>query len=120
MSDKRGVAGKVLAPLLAAAASVAASYAVRKGPQFVEETLIPWLREAAEGAGGAAEKLPEKARSAVSSSEDLAERLTDRARGVTGGQRGGGDGSLSRDEVSRRGEERAKRREQRRKATRRK
>jgi hypothetical protein len=127
MSTKRNVAGKVLAPLLAAGTSVAASYLVKKGPEFVENTMLPWLRETAQGVGGAAERLPDKARSAVSSGGDLAEQLTDQARDVTG--LGGGASSaagpssrssLSQDELSRRSDDRAKRRAQRRKATKRK
>ncbi len=127
MSRKRNVAEKLSAPLIAAGASLAARYAVKRGPEFAEGTLLPWLREVAQTAGDAAEKLPDKARSAAGSSGDLAEQLTDRARDMTGlGESGGGDGggraggSLSQDELSRRSDERAKRRAQRRKATKRK
>jgi hypothetical protein len=116
---------KLLTPVIAAGASFAARYAVEKGPEFVEGTLVPWLREATESAGGATEKLPDLARSAVSSGGDLAERLTDRARDVTGGgsSSSGGDGSngrLSQEQLSERSEDRAKRRAERRKATNRK
>jgi hypothetical protein len=121
MSTKRSLAGKVLAPLLAAGTSVAASYLVKKGPEFVENTLLPWLHDAAQGAGSAAEKLPDKARAAAGSGGELAEQLTDRARDVTGLRGGassaGGRSGLSQDELSRRSDDRAKRRAQRRKAT---
>ena len=124
MSAKRGVTEKLLAPVIAVGASLAARYAVKKGPEFVEDTLLPWLRETAQEAGGVAEKLPDKARSAVSSGGDLAEQLTGRARDVTdigdGSAGNGGGQGLSRDELSERSEERAKHRAQRRKATKKK
>ena len=124
MSGKGRIAEKLMVPVIAAGASLGARYVAKKGPQFVEGTFLPWLRETAEGAGGVAEKLPDKARSAVSTGGDLAEQLTDQARGVTGiggGSAGNGGGGESRrfshDELSERSEERAKRRAQRRKAT---
>jgi len=129
VSAKKRIAEKLLAPVVAAGASVAARYAVKKAPDiakktpdFLEKTLLPWLRQAAEGAGGAAEKLPEAARSAVSSGGDLAEKLTDRARDVTGGGGngsggGGGNGRLSVEQLTARSEDRAKGRAERRKAT---
>jgi hypothetical protein len=126
VSEKGRVAEKLMVPVIAAGASLAARYVAKRGPEFVEDTFLPWLRETAEGAGGVAEKLPDKARSAVSSGGDLAEQLTDQARGVTGlggGSAEGGndeDRGLSPDELSERSEERAKRRAQRRKATNRK
>ncbi|MFL5959750.1 MAG: hypothetical protein ACJ75G_05730 [Gaiellaceae bacterium] len=119
---KRRVGEKLLPPLLAAGTSVAASYIVKKGPAFVEGTVLPWLRETAQGAGGAAEKLPEKARSAVSSGGELAEQLTDKAREAVGGgddRSSGRSGRLSADELSRRSEERAQHRAQRRRRSRR-
>jgi len=126
VSGKGRIAEKLMVPVIAAGASLAARYVAKKGPQFVEDTVLPWLRETAEGAGGVAEKLPDKARSAVSSGGDLAEQLTDQARGLTGLGGGNADGDngegrrLSQDELSERSEERAKRRAQRRKATNRK
>ncbi len=122
----RSVGKALLAPLIAAGTSVATRYAVKKGPEFAESTLLPWLREVAQNAGDAAENLPDRARSAAGSGGDLAEQLTDRARDVTGlGESGGGGGgasgrSLSQGDLSRRSDERAKRRAQRRKATKRK
>jgi len=129
VSAKKRIAEKLLAPVVAAGASVAARYAVKKAPDiakktpdFLEKTVLPWLRQAAEGAGGAAEKLPEVARSAVSTGGDLAEKLTDRARDVTGSGGNGSGGSdrsarLSLEQLTERSEDRAKGREQRRKAT---
>ena len=77
--------------------SLAARYVAKKGPEFVEGTFLPWLRETAQGAGGVAEKLPDKARAAVSSGGDLAEQLTrpgarrDRARVISDADGGGGE-----------------------------
>ena len=120
---KRRIAETLLAPVVAAGASLAARYAAKKGPELVESTLLPWLQQATETAGGAAEKVPDLARSAVSTGGDLAEKLTDRAREVTGVGDNGSSGrssrsqTLSMDELTSRSEERAKHREERRKAT---
>ena len=123
MSRTKSAGKAVMAPLIAAGTSVATRYVVKKGPEFFEGTVVPWLREATQP-GGTADKLQEKARSAVSSGGDLAGQLTDRARDVTGigdGDGGSGEGrSLAQDELSRRSDERAKRRAQRRKTTKRK
>lgn len=123
---KGKVGGLLLAPLIAAGTSVAASFLVKKAPQFVEDTLVPWLRQVAEdaleGAGGVTETIPDKARSAVSSGGDLAEQLTDKVRDATGlgGSSGGSSNGLSPDELTQRSDDRAKRREKRRKATKKK
>jgi hypothetical protein len=129
MSTKRRVGEKLLMPLVAAGTSAAASYLVKKGPAFVEDTLWPRLRDAAQGAaqgaGGVAEKLPDKvtdtARSAVSGGGDLAGQLTERARDLTGLE-SGGDGAgrrLSPNDLAQRSDERARHRAQRRRKTRR-
>jgi hypothetical protein len=107
-SAKRRVTEKLLTPIVAAGASAAAGYVAKKGPGFVENTVVP------------RQKLPEKARAAVSSGGELAEQLTDKARDVVGGgaesngETGGSGGQLSQDELSRRREERARHRAQRR------
>jgi len=126
MSRTKSVGKAVMAPLIAAGTSVATRYVARKGPEFLEGMVLPWLRDATQP-GGSADKLQEKARSAVSSGGDLAGQLTDRARDVTGLSDGGGETSgarsvqsLSQGELSRRSDERAKRRAQRRKTTKRK
>jgi hypothetical protein len=108
-SAKRRVTEKLLAPIVAAGASAAAGYVAKKGPGFVENTVLPRLRDA---------ELPEKARSAVSGGGELAEQLTDKARDVVGGgetsDETGGGSQLSEDELSRRREERARHRAHRR------
>jgi hypothetical protein len=120
VSAKRRVTEKLLTPLVAAGASAAAGYVAKKGPGFVENTVLPRLKEAAQGASDVADKLPEKARAAASSGGEFAEQLTDKARDVVGGG-GGAEGSggassetLSVEELSQRGEERARHRAQRR------
>jgi hypothetical protein len=118
---KRRVGEKLLMPIVAAGTSAAVGYVVKKAPGFVEETVWPRVREAAQGAGGVSEKLPEQARSVVSGGGELAEQLAERARDVTGvgdhdSDSAAGPG-LSQDELSRRSEERARRRAKRRKAT---
>jgi hypothetical protein len=117
MSTKRRVAEKALMPVVAAGASAAASYVVKKGPGFVEDTLLPRLREGAKGASEAVVKLPDLA-------DELPEQLAQKARDVTGFAGGGesssgGSGSLSAEDLSQRVGERARGREKRRKATRR-
>jgi|SRR5579862_74501 len=82
---KRRAAEKFLTPIVAAAASAAAGYAVRKGPELLEQQVLPWLRRAAEGAGEATQDLPSRAKSAASDAGDVAERLTERVRAVAGG-----------------------------------
>jgi hypothetical protein len=109
-SAKRRVTEKLLTPIVAAGASAAAGYVAKKGPGFVENTVLPRLKEA---------ELPEKARNVVSGGGELAEQLTDKARDVVGGgesseETAGGSEQLSQDELSRRREERARHRAQRR------
>jgi hypothetical protein len=109
-SAKRRVTEKLLTPIVAAGASAAAGYVAKKGPSFVENTVLPRLKDA---------ELPEKARNVVSGGGELAEQLTDKAHDVVGGgetsdETGGGSGQLSQDKLSQRREERARHRAQRR------
>jgi len=92
---KHRMAERFIAPIAAAAASAAAGYALKKGPQLFEETILPWLRHATEGAGEKARELPSRAKSAASDAGDVAESLTDRARAVAAGKQGN-DGAGSR------------------------
>jgi len=87
-SVKHRMTQRFIAPIAAAAASAAAGYALKKGPQLFEEKILPWLRNATEGAGDAARELPSRARAAAGDAGDVAERLTDRARSVASGARG--------------------------------
>jgi hypothetical protein len=57
---KQPLAKKVLVPLAASAVSGAVAYAARKAPGFIQETLLPKLKEATESGGRF-----EKAREAV-------------------------------------------------------
>ena len=114
MSRKGKAADALLMPLVAAGTSVAAGYLVKKAPAFLEETVLPRLREAAQGAEG----LPERARTLAGGTGDLAEQLTERARGLASGGDEEPAGGISQDELARRSEERARRRAERRKSTR--
>jgi hypothetical protein len=86
---------KVLMPVVATVASAAASYLAKKGPEFLEQTVLPKLRETKQSTG------------------DVAQDLTQRARSVAGG----GDESRSSDELEQRRRERAEHRAARRKAS---
>ena len=114
---------KMLMPVVATAASAAATYAAKKAPQLLEEKVVPKARELMDGAGGATQNLPEKAKSAASDAGDMAEKLGDRAKSVVGGAAGsageavhGAVGSNGRERSSISSRELAKRREQRDKA----
>jgi hypothetical protein len=125
ISVKRRVGEKLLMPIVAAGTSAAMGYVVKRAPGLVEDKVWPRVREAAQGAGGLSEKLPDKlpdqARSAVESGGEIAEQLVERARDITGIREDDGEtaGSsrISQDELSRRSEERARHRAQRRKTT---
>jgi len=101
---KGGMAAKVMMPVVAALASALASYVAKKAPQYLEETVLPKLREAKESAPVAG---------------DVAHDLVERARSVTGGDSGDGarsqPGSMS--ELERRRRERAEHRAARQKAS---
>jgi hypothetical protein len=114
------VAHKALMPIVATAASAAAGYVAKKGPSFFEETVLPKLKDAAQGVGNAASDAPAKAKQAVDSAGDLAEGLTSRVRDTTTGAAGNGhSGGLSQDELERHVKERAEARAARRTSTRR-
>ena len=88
---KGGTTAKVLMPVIATLASAAASYLAKKGPQYVEQKVMPKLKETKEGApavGDVAHDLAERAKSVVGAGEDgassrsmgeLAKRRQDRA-----------------------------------------
>jgi hypothetical protein len=119
-SLKSTVATKVLVPVVAAGASAAAGYLARKAPRFLEQTVLPKLRDAGQRAGDAAQDLPSRAKSAAGGAGNVAEDLADRARSVVGrdgASSGGGGPSMSTDELERRRSERAEHRAARRKAS---
>ena len=84
----RDVAGrllqKLLMPIVATAASAAATYAAKKGPELFDEKLKPRLRELANGAGGVTQELPDTAKSVAGGAGEIAEKLAERARSVGG------------------------------------
>jgi hypothetical protein len=109
----------MLMPIVATAASAAATYAAKKAPQLIDDKVMPKVRDAVRGAGGAAHDLPGKAKAAAGDAGDVAERLTDRARSAAGAARNGNrDRTVSSQELERRTRERAKHRSARRKASR--
>jgi hypothetical protein len=112
---------KMLMPIVAGAASAAATYAAKKAPQLLDGKVLPKVRELVTGAGGAAHDLPTKAKAAAEGAGDVAERLTDRARetvkNVTGSN-GRRDRTLSPEELDRHLHERSRARAARRKAAR--
>src|SRR5436309_3160171 len=71
--------------LVTAAASAAASYAAKKAPQFLEQKVLPRLKDAAAGAGTAAQDLPSRAKSVADGAGDVAEKLGERAKAVAAG-----------------------------------
>jgi hypothetical protein len=121
----RGLAVKLLTPLVAAAASAAAGYAAKKGPKLLEETVLPKLREARGGAGERMHDLPAQARSAAGGATDLAQdlagRVTGQAEGSSSarseGDRSGGGSDVGSEELEAKREARAERRAARRNAS---
>jgi hypothetical protein len=128
-STKRGsvkstLAKKVLMPIAATAASAAASYLAKKGPQFLEQKFLPRLRESATGVGNAAHDLPDRAKSAAGGINQASHDLTERAKSAatSGADEAGGGRTATRQSVSsaerqRQRSERAQHRAARRKAT---
>jgi hypothetical protein len=104
----RSTAAKVLMPVAATVASAVASYLAKKGPQYLEQTVMPKLRDTKQSTGDVAGDLVERARSAVPGRDD-GEGRDDEGR----------DGSRRRspDELARRRKERAEHRAARRKAS---
>ena len=111
-SVKRRVGEKLLMPIVAAGTSAAVGYVAKRAPGFVEDTVWPKVRNAG---------VSDRARSLVGEGGELAGQLTGRAKDLTVRGSGKDDGEstgsskLSRDELSRRTEERARRRAERQK-----
>jgi len=98
---KSGTTAKVLMPIVATLASAAASYLAKKGPQYVEQTLKPKLKETKEAAPAVG---------------DVAHDLAERAKSVVGAGENDNVSSRSMDELAKRRSERADHRAARRKA----
>jgi hypothetical protein len=125
-SQKRGVVGsltkKLLAPVVATAASALARYAAKNAPRILEQTVLPKLREVRRSTDGRVQDLPAKARAAASGAGELAQELAGR---VSGGEDGPpapvpsskARTTLSRGELAERREARAERRTARRDKT---
>ena len=98
---KSGTTAKVLMPVIATLASAAASYLAKKGPQYVEQKVMPKLKETKE---------------ATPAVGDVAHDLAERAKSVVGVGEDGGS-SRSMDELAKRRQDRAEHRAARRKAS---
>jgi hypothetical protein len=125
----RRLAQKALMPIVATAASAAAGYAAKKGPDLFEvkvlpklkQSALPKLKQAAGGASSVAEDLPSRAKSVVGNVSDLTDEVATRVKEAAPG--GGGrapqrrNGGLSPTELERHVKRRAQARAARRKAT---
>jgi hypothetical protein len=115
---------KMLMPIVATVASAAATYAAKKGPQLLDEKIVPRMRELMNGGGSSSEEPTAEAESTSDDGGDVAESLTDRARSAAGdtadSARSGGSSNghrakrISNEELERRLRERAEARKQRR------
>jgi len=83
-SAKTRIATRFLTPIAAAAASAAAGYVVKRGPDYVDRVLLPRLRELAGEAENVTKDLPSKATSVAGGAGDVAQDLTDRAKTLVG------------------------------------
>ena len=119
----RKLAHKALMPIVATAASAAAGYAAKKGPDLFEDKVLPKLKQAASGAGSVAEDLPSRAKSVAGGVGDLTSELTGRLKEAAPGGSGGGGGAqrrkrgLSQADLDRHVKRRAEARAARRKTT---
>src|SRR5262245_64892288 len=59
----RRLAHRALMPIVATAASAAAGYVAKKGPDLFEDKVLPKLKQAASGAGSVADDIPSRAKS---------------------------------------------------------
>jgi hypothetical protein len=113
---------KALMPIVATAASAAASYAAKTAPQLIETKVVPKARDLMSGASDAARDLPGKAKAAAGDAGDVADQLTERVKSVAGGARAAQPGKprtkVTSGELERRAKERARHRAARRKASR--
>jgi hypothetical protein len=84
--DRRGaktrIATRFMTPIAAAAASAAAGYVVKRGPDYVERVLLPRLRDLAGDAENMTKDLPGKAASVATGAGDVAQDLTERAKSL--------------------------------------
>jgi len=81
-SRGRSAAMKVLMPVVATVASALASYVAKKGPEFLEQTVLPKLRETKSGTGDLVHDLTERVSRSDDESrsdDDLEQRRRERA-----------------------------------------
>jgi hypothetical protein len=115
----RRLAHKALMPVVATAASAAAGYAAKKGPELFEEKVLPKLKQAPGGASSAAEDVPSRAKSVAGKVGDPTDDLASRVKkatpvGSAGPQRS--NGGISPAELDQHMKRRAQARAARRKA----
>jgi hypothetical protein len=118
-SAKSRIVTRFLTPIAAAAASAAAGYVVKRGPDYFERVLVPRLRELAGEAENVTKDLPGKAGSVASGAGDIAQDLGDRAKALVGSGSptpSGNHRRYSQQELQKRREDRAHARADRRKA----
>ena len=117
-SFKKRLAHKALMPIVATAASAAASYLAKRGPALFEEKILPKLKDAA----GTASEMPARAKEVAGDAGEMAQSLASRAgntvqrNGASGSN--GSNGGLSSGELEKHVKERAEARAARRKSTR--
>jgi hypothetical protein len=68
---------KAVAPLVAALTTTAIRYLVKKGPRYVEQNVLPKLREGGRSAGDIGETLTQRARTASGQSKTRPTRSAD-------------------------------------------
>ena len=117
----RRLAHRALMPIVAAAASAAAGYVAKKGPDLFEDKVKPKLKQAMAGASSVADDLPARAKSVPDDVGDLSDDLTDRVKDaaprIARGQKQTHNGELSQAQLDRHVKRRAAARAARRKAT---
>src|SRR5947209_6454111 len=115
-NGKTGTAAKVLLPVVATVASAVASYVAKKGPQYLEQTLLPKIRDTKDSSGDVAHELADRARSVVGRDGDSDDDgdSEERASNHAGDME---QSDVSNDELERRRRERAEHRAARRKAS---
>src|SRR4051794_6451892 len=92
----RRLAHKALMPIVATAASAAAGYAAKKGPDLFEDKVLPNLKQAAGGAGAVAENSARQGKSVAGDAGELTSGWTGGLKEAAAGGRGGGGGGTQR------------------------
>src|SRR3954451_21085776 len=78
----RAMSKKLLMPIVATAVSAVAAYAAKRGPQLLEDKVLPRVKDATTGAGGAAEEVADRAKSVGGTIGTAADDVAKRAKAV--------------------------------------